>query len=78
MIIRDVSWAANQHIRITSEGSCGTEDLSNEAENSALTSQEKITFKKIGGKKISSQFWKINNFSQYYCFNCIFECRIQK
>ncbi len=29
-------WAANQHIRIISEGSCDTEDWSNDAENSAL------------------------------------------
>ncbi len=30
----------NQHIRMMSEGSCDTEDWSNDAENSALTSQE--------------------------------------
>ncbi len=28
--------AANQHIRMISEGSCDTEDWSNDAENSAL------------------------------------------
>jgi len=28
IIIRNVSWAANQHIRIVSEGSYGTEDWS--------------------------------------------------
>ncbi len=39
-----VSWAENQHIRMTSEGSCDTEDWSNDAENSALPAQEKITF----------------------------------
>ncbi len=32
--------AANQHIRMISEGSCDTEDWSNDAENSALKSQE--------------------------------------
>ncbi len=32
--------AANQHIRMISEGSCDTEDWSNDAENSALPSQE--------------------------------------
>ncbi len=37
-----VSWAANQHIRMISEGSCDTEDWSNDAENFA--SQEQITF----------------------------------
>ncbi len=31
-----VSWAANQHIIMISEGSCDTEDWSNDAENSAL------------------------------------------
>ncbi len=36
IIIRNVSWAANQHIRMISEGSCDTEDWSNDAENSAL------------------------------------------
>ncbi len=32
IIIRNVSWAANQHIRMISEGSCDTEDWSNDAE----------------------------------------------
>ncbi len=31
----NVSWAENQHIRMISEGSCDTEDWSNDAENSA-------------------------------------------
>ncbi len=43
LIIRNVLWAANQHIRMISEGSRDTEDWSNDAENSALPSQEKIT-----------------------------------
>ncbi len=30
-MIRNVSWAANQQIRIISEGSCDTEDWSNDA-----------------------------------------------
>ncbi len=38
-IMINVSWAANQHIRMISEESCDTEDLSNDAEKSALTSQ---------------------------------------
>ncbi len=29
-------WAANQHIRMISEGLCDTEDWSNDAENVAL------------------------------------------
>ncbi len=36
IILRNVSWAANQHIRKISEGSCDNEDWSNDAENSAL------------------------------------------
>ncbi len=39
LIIINVSWAANQHIRNISEGSCDTEDWSNDAENSALVIQ---------------------------------------
>ncbi len=31
---QSISWAANQHIRINSEGSCDTEDWRNDAENS--------------------------------------------
>ncbi len=40
LIIRFFSWAANQHIEMISEGSCDTEDWRNDAENSALSSQE--------------------------------------
>ncbi len=32
----NVSWAAKLYIRMISEGSCDTEDWSNDAENSAL------------------------------------------
>ncbi len=39
ILIRNVSWAANQHIRMISEGSCDTEDWSNDAENSALITE---------------------------------------
>ncbi len=37
--IRNVSWAANQHIRMISEESCDTEDWSNDDENSALITE---------------------------------------
>ncbi len=40
-----VSWAANQHIRMISEGSCDTEDWSNDAENSALITGINYIFK---------------------------------
>ncbi len=39
VIIRNVL-AANHHIRMIYEGSCDTEDCSDDAENSALSSQE--------------------------------------
>ncbi len=38
---------ANQHIRMISEGSCDTEDWSNDAENSALHHRNKLYFKYI-------------------------------
>ncbi len=38
--MRNISWASNQYIRMISEGSYDTEDWSNDAENSALPSQE--------------------------------------
>jgi len=34
MMMINVSWAANPHIRVISEGSCDSEDWSNDAENS--------------------------------------------
>jgi len=40
IIIRHVSYTPSQHIRMISEGSCDTADWSNDAENSALPSQE--------------------------------------
>ncbi len=40
IIMRNISWEANQHIRIISEGSCDTEDWGNDAENAALLSQK--------------------------------------
>ncbi len=43
----NVSWAANQHIILISEGSCDTEDWSNDAENTALTSRINYTLKYI-------------------------------
>ncbi len=39
--------APNQPIRMLSEGSCDTEDWSNNAENSALLSQEKKSHLKL-------------------------------
>jgi len=43
-ITRNVAWAVNQHIIMISEGSCDTEDYSNDAENSALHHINKLHF----------------------------------
>jgi len=41
--MRNVSWASNHdHVKKISAGSCDTEDGSNDAENTALKSQEWI------------------------------------
>ncbi len=41
----NVSWAPDQYIKLISEGSRDTEDWSNDAENSAIPSQQKMHFK---------------------------------
>ncbi len=56
---------------MSSEGSCDTEDWSNDAENSVLRHRNKLLLKKILNKKHLFYFW--NNTSQYYGFNCIFD-----
>ncbi len=55
IIIINVSWAANQHIRMISEGSCDTEDWSNDAENSALITEINYILKYI---QIESSYFK--------------------
>ncbi len=47
IIIRNVSWSPNQHIRMISEASCDTEDWSNDAENSALITEINYSLKYI-------------------------------
>ncbi len=47
IIIRNVSWAANQYIILISEESCDTEDWSNDAENSALITEINYILKYI-------------------------------
>ncbi len=49
--IQNISWAANQHIRMISEGSCDTEDWSNDAENSALHHMNKLHSKIYSNRK---------------------------
>ncbi len=63
LIIRNVSWAANQHIKMISVRSCDTEDWSNDAENSALITGINYIWKH---SKLKTK--KLNNISQYYCF----------
>ncbi len=49
ILIKNVSLTANQHIRMNSEGSCDTEDWSNDAENLALITQinDNLTYVQI-------------------------------
>ncbi len=56
IIIRNVSRAANRHIRMISEGSCDTEDWSNDAENSALITEINYILKYI---KTENRFFKL-------------------
>ncbi len=49
---KNVSWAANQHIRMISEGSCDTEDWSNDAENSVLHHSNKLHFTIYSNRKV--------------------------
>ncbi len=45
IIIRNVSWAVNQHIIMISEGSCDSEDWSKDAENTAVRHRNKLHVK---------------------------------
>ncbi len=56
IIIRNIFWAANQHIRMISEGSCDTEDCSYDAENSALITGINYILKYI---KIENSYFKL-------------------
>ncbi len=51
-MISKVSSAANQFIRMVSEGSCDTEDWSNDAENSAFRHKNKLYFKVYSNRKL--------------------------
>jgi len=57
-----------QQISMISEGSCDTEDCSNDPENFAITRINYI-FKYI---KIESSYFNLYNILQY-CFSCIFD-----
>ncbi len=55
-LIKSVSWAVNQHISMISEGSCDTEDWSNDAENTALITGINYTLKYI---QIENTYFKL-------------------
>ncbi len=56
IIIKNVSWAANQYIRMISEGWCDTEDWSNDYENSALITEINYTLLYIHIENSYSKF----------------------
>ncbi len=62
-------WAANQHIRMISEGSCDTEDWSNDAENSAFITAINYILNIFKYKTVILNC----NISQNCCFYCIFD-----
>ncbi len=62
------SWAVNQHIRMISEGSCDTEDCSNDAENSALHQRKKKHFKWYSNRKQLFKLWEIHNIAALLYF----------
>ncbi len=60
---------ANQNFRMISEGSCDTEDWSNDAENSDLITAINYILTFI---HIETAILNCNNISHYYCFYCRF------
>ncbi len=66
LIIINVSWAPNQHIRMISEGSCDTEDWSNDCWkfSFAITGINVLQYK---------SYLNCNNISHYYWFYHIFD-----
>ncbi len=55
----NVSWAANQYIRMISEGSCDTEDWSNDAENTALITEINYSLTNI---RTENSYFKLQYF----------------
>ncbi len=53
---------------MVSDGSCDTEDWSNDAENSALNHKYKLLFKYI---KVEIIYFNYDNILEYYSFYCI-------
>ncbi len=67
--IRNVYLAANQYIIMISEGSCDSEDWSNDAKNSALIYWNNFHFNIFSHRKL--------NISKYYCFTVLFIIEMQ-
>ncbi len=68
MVFTTIPLVENQYIRMISEGSCDTEDWSNDAENSALHHRNKLHFKIYSNRKIFGK-----NISQYLIFDFVFD-----
>ncbi len=66
IIIINVSWSAYHYIRLIYEGSCDTEDWSNDAENATLITGRNSFLKYI---QIKNSYWKC------CCFYFIFKQR---
>ncbi len=68
IILRNVSWAANQHIRTISERSCHTEDWNNGFWKFSFS----ITRINYILKYLNRKVFQDNNIPQYYWFYCTF------
>ncbi len=67
---KNIYWTANQHIRMISEGSCDTEDLSSEAENVVLITGINYIWNVFKQKAV---ILRSKNIPQYSCFGCILD-----
>ncbi len=67
MLMLRNSIAIYHHIRMISEGSCDTEDWSNDAENSALHHRNKLHFKIYSNRK--QLFLIVMNYQNIVVFN---------
>ncbi len=66
--------AQNQHIRMISEGSCDTEDWSNDYWKISFgITRINYFFLFIIKQLLRKQFLYCNNILQHYCFYCIFD-----
>jgi len=78
LLIRNAPWVLNQHIRVISEGSCDTEDFSNDAENSALHHRNKLHFKYIKTENRFTFFTIFINITVVYCIFLSNKCNVEE